>query len=177
MDLYGDYRGLEIDPQRVVDGDATIVDVFQVHDIVSRNAFGPESGTSSAGLWILASYINHSCLGNVEKEYIGDLMLLRATRPIASGEEITHAYDLSSDYDARREALMRTWGFKCDCKLCVAEEEDSSAVRKRRRELEHEANVLVERGETSRLAVVKGKRLVKEIEVNFDEARLCLCGR
>jgi len=171
MDLYGDYRGPEIGLQKNSDEGAMVIDVFQVHDIVARNAFGPEPGTSSAGLWVLASYINHSCLPNSEKEYTGDLMLLRATRPIACGEEITHAYDLSSDYDARMDALMRTWGFKCDCKLCVAEEGDSAAVRKRRTELESEANALVERGETSRLAVVKAKRLVREMEGTFDEER------
>jgi hypothetical protein len=98
-------------------------------------------------------------------------MVLRATRPISAGEEITHAYDLSSDYDARMETLMRAWGFRCDCKLCVAEKKDSAAVRKRRRDLEREAGTLVEKGETGRLAVVKAKRLAKEIEGTFDEER------
>jgi hypothetical protein len=88
-----------------------------------------------------------------------------------AGEEITHAYDLSSDYDARLETLMRTWGFRCDCKLCVADKEDSAAVRKKRRELEREANALVEKGEAGRLAAVKAKRLVREIEGTFNEER------
>ncbi|PMD34169.1 SET domain-containing protein [Hyaloscypha variabilis F] len=171
MDLYGDYRGPDVEQQRLKNKREAVIDVFQVHDIVARNAFGPEPGTSSAGLWMLASYINHSCLPNSEKEYIGDLMVLRATRPIAAGEEITHAYDLSSDYDARMETLMRTWGFRCDCKFCVAEKKDSAAVRKRRRDLEREASALVEKGETGRLAVVKAKRLAREIEGTFDEER------
>jgi len=170
MDLYGDYRGPDVEQQRLKNK-REVVDMFQVHDIVASNAFGPEPGTPSAGLWILASYINHSCLPNSEKEYIGDLMVVRATQHMPAGEEITYAYDLSSDYDARLETLMRTWGFRCDCKLCVAEKEDSAAVRKKRRELEREANALVEKGEAGRLAAVKAKRLVREIEGTFNEER------
>lgn len=99
-------------------------------------------------------------------------MLLRATRSIAAGEEILHAYDLSSDYDTRMESLMRTWGFSCDCKLCVADKADSEEVRSKRRELEREADALIEKGEgSSRLAVVKARRLVREIEGTFDEER------
>jgi tetratricopeptide (TPR) repeat protein len=172
LDLYGDYRGTESKGQSGRDGDwGKAIDVFQVHDVVARNAFGPDPRSASAGLWILASYINHSCLPNSEKEYVGDLMLLRATRSIAAGEEILHAYDLSSDYDARVEALMRTWGFSCDCKLCVAEKADSEEVRSKRRELEREADALIEKREGSRLAIVKVRRLMREIEGTFDEER------
>jgi hypothetical protein len=173
LDLYGDYRGTESKGQSGRDGDrGKAIDVFQVHDVVARNAFGPDPRSASAGLWILASYINHSCLPNSEKEYVGDLMLLRATRSIAAGEEILHAYDLSSDYDTRMESLMRTWGFSCDCKLCVADKADSEEVRSKRKKLEREADALIEKGEgSSRLAVVKARRLVREIEGTFDEER------
>ncbi|KAH8784313.1 hypothetical protein BGZ57DRAFT_925311 [Hyaloscypha finlandica] len=172
LDLYGDYRGTKSKGQSGRDGDwGKAIDVFQVHDVVARNAFGPDPRSASTGLWILASYINHSCLPNSEKEYVGDLMLLRATRSIASGEEILHAYDLSSDYDARVEALMRTWGVSCDCKLCVADKADSGEVRSKRRELEREADALIEKREDSRLAIVKARRLMREIDGTFDEER------
>jgi tetratricopeptide (TPR) repeat protein len=172
LDLYGDYRGTESKGQSGRDGDwGKAIDVFQVHDVVARNAFGPDPRSASAGLWILASYINHSCLPNSEKEYVGDLMLLRATQSIAAGEEILHAYVLSSDYDARVEALMRTWGFSCDCKVCVADKADSEEVRSKRRELESEADALIENRESSRLAVMKARRLMREIEGTFDEER------
>lgn len=170
LDLYGDYRGPETGLQRGQDADGAVIDVFQVHDIVARNAFGPDSSTSS-GLWVLASYINHSCLPNSEKEYIGDLMVLRATGAISAGEEIMHAYDASTDYDARMEALLRTWGFECSCALCCAEKEDSPVVRKRRSELERQVDAVIERGDGGRLAFVKAGRLMKEIEGTYDEER------
>jgi hypothetical protein len=184
MDLYGDYRGLG---KQLIMGDfGPVIDVFQVHDIVARNAFGtgPESSgghsreenasNASTGLWILSSYINHSCIPNAKREYLGDLMVLRATRPIGAGEEIMHSYDESSDYDARTAALMNTWGFTCTCALCIAEKADSPALRKKRRELESEANALVEREEAvtaKRLSIVKARRLVKSINDTYDDER------
>ncbi|KAL2021672.1 hypothetical protein VTK56DRAFT_6764 [Thermocarpiscus australiensis] len=181
MDLYGDYQG---DGQKTVPGteDGPVVDTFRVHDIVSRNAFGPgsqygeEEGASNAstGLWIWAAYINHSCIANAKKEYIGDLMVLRATQPIAAGEEIFHAYDESSDYDARQKALMTTWGFECDCALCAVERADDPAVRKKRLELANEADAFVAREHwagAKRLAVAKAQRLARAVDDTYDGER------
>jgi tetratricopeptide (TPR) repeat protein len=184
MDLYGHYRG--IGKQLIMRDSGTLIDTFQVHDIVARNAFGPgpvysgryyggeDVSNASAGLWILASYTNHSCIPNAEKESIGDLMVLRATRPIGAGEEITHSYDESSDYDARATALMNTWGFTCNCALCIAEKADSPTLRKKRRELESEVNALVERDSAvraKRLSILKARRLARSINDTYDNER------
>jgi hypothetical protein len=184
MNLYGDYRGLG--KQLIMGDSGPVIDVFQVHDIVARNAFGmgPESSgghskeenanNASTGLWILASYINHSCMPNAKREYLGDLMVLRATRPIGAGEEIMHSYDESSDYDERTAALMNTWGFTCTCALCIGEKGDSPALRRKRRELENEASALIEREEAvmaKRLSIVKARRLVKAINDTYDNER------
>ncbi|KAF4627530.1 hypothetical protein G7Y89_g10624 [Cudoniella acicularis] len=184
MDLYGDYSG--IGKQIIMEDSGPVIDTFQVYDIVARNAFGPgpvytgrndggeDEGVrkASAGLWIIASYINHSCIPNAKKEYMGDLMVLRATRPISAGEEITHSYDKSSDYDARNAALMKTWGFTCTCALCIAEKADGPALRKKRYELESEANALVERDEAARakrLSILKARRLDQSINSTYDD--------
>ncbi|CZR65457.1 uncharacterized protein PAC_15357 [Phialocephala subalpina] len=184
MDLYGDYRGL--DKQLIIRDSGPVIDTFQIHDIVARNAFGPgpaytgrhqgEQGDSnaSAGLWVMAAYINHSCIPNAKLEYIGDLMLIRATRSISANEEIFHSYEGSNDFDARSAALMNTWGFTCDCKLCEAEKADSPDVRKKRGELEKEADAFVQ-GETAsgarRMVILKAKRLEKSIQETYDGER------
>ena len=179
MDLYGDYQGHGKTVPRTEDG--PVVDIFRVHDFMSRNAFGPgsqygEEGASNAstGLWIWAAYMNHSCIANTKKEYIGDLMLLRATQPIAAGEEIFHAYDESSDYEARQKALMTTWGFECNCALCAVEKADDPAVRKKRLELANEADAFVARepwANAKRLTIVKAKRLARAIDDTYDGER------
>jgi hypothetical protein len=157
------------------------VDVFRIHDIMSRNAFGPgnqfgEEGArnASTGLWIHAAYINHSCIPNAKKEYIGDLMIVRATRAISAGEEIFHAYDESSDYETRQAALMTTWGFECKCALCVAEKKDSPEVRRKREELRGEADAFVARehwANAKRLTIVKAQRIAKGIDDTYNADR------
>jgi tetratricopeptide (TPR) repeat protein len=179
MELYGDYQGDGKNVSRTEDG--PVVDTFRVHDIVSRNAFGPgsqylEEGArdASTGLWIWAAYINHSCVANLRKEFVGDLMVLRATRPISVGEEIFISYDESSDYDTRRTALMTTWGFECDCALCAVERADDPAVRKKRRELAKEADGFVEREpweNVKRITIAKAQRLARAIDETYDDER------
>ncbi|KAF1916621.1 hypothetical protein BDU57DRAFT_497419 [Ampelomyces quisqualis] len=161
--------------------DGPVVDVFRVHDIMSRNAFGPgtqfgEAGArnASTGLWLHAAYINHSCVPNARKEYIGDVMLVRATRAITAGEQIFHAYDQSSDYDARRAALMTTWGFACACALCEAETSESKDTRAKREELRGEADAFVARehwANAKRLSIVKAQRLARGIEETYSKER------
>lgn len=179
IDLYGDWQGDGRHVPKTRDG--TIVDVFRVHDIMSRNAFstgsqyGEESANNaSTGLWISAAYINHSCVANVKKEYVGDLMVLRANRHIATGEEFSISYSESSDFDARQAALMTTWGFDCNCPLCATEKADDPAVRRKRRELTSEADAFVERehwAHTKRLTIVKAQRLARAINETYDNER------
>lgn len=177
MDLYSDYKGDGRNSFKDESGNA-VVDVFRVHDIMSRNAFGPgnqfgEEGArnASTGLWIHAAYINHSCIPNAAKDYIGDLMILRATCPIAAGDEIFHAYDESSDYDSRQAALKLTWGFECNCKMCEVEKQVDPAVRRKREKLRGEADAFVAREHwagAKRLVIAKAQRLVKGIEETYD---------
>lgn len=179
MGLYSDYQGDGKNVSRTEDG--PMVDTFRVHDIVSRNAFGlgsqfGEQGArdASTGLWIWTAYVNHSCIPNVKKEFIGDLMVLRATRPVVAGEEIFHSYDESSDYDARKRALMTTWGFECDCSLCVAERVDDPSVRKKRLELANEAEAFVRRErwvDAKRLTIAKAQRLERAINETYNSGR------
>jgi tetratricopeptide (TPR) repeat protein len=179
LDLFGDYEGLG---KKLCERDGIpVVDTFQIHDIVQRNAFGvgqqsEDEGyrNASTGLWIRASYMNHSCIGNAKKELVGDLMVIRATRRILAGEEIMHSYDTTSDYDARMEALHLTWGFHCSCRLCVVEAQDGPAVRKKRLMLEKDADLFIERTKPAGAGIIsvnRAKRLRRSIEETYNEKR------
>jgi tetratricopeptide (TPR) repeat protein len=179
MDLYGDYEGDGKNVYKTEDG--PVVDSFRVHDIMSRNAFGAGSqygeegaNKASTGLWIWAAYMNHSCIPNTKKEFIGDLMVVRAARPITAGEELFNSYDGSSDYDTRKTALMTTWGFECNCALCIAEKADDPTVRKKRQELANDADVFVARepwANAKRLTISKAQRLARAIDDTYDGER------
>ncbi len=179
MGLYGDWQG---DGQIVPKGaEGPIVDVFRVHDIMSRNAFGlggqfgeEDARNASTGLWVYASYTNHSCIPNARKENIGDFMIFRATKAIAKDEEIFHSYNLSLDFDTRQAAFMNTWGFECDCGLCEAERADGKALRDKRMELMGEADAFVEKtpwAGAKRLAIRKAQRLAQSIDETYEKER------
>ncbi|AEO60326.1 hypothetical protein MYCTH_54709 [Thermothelomyces thermophilus ATCC 42464] len=191
MDLYGDWDGGEAKGVRETE-DGPVVDVFRVHDIVARNGFGvdsrdgrgggggPGQGGSgggsggAAGLWIRAAYFNHSCVPNTEREFIGDLIVVRALRDIAAGEELVQSYDVTGDYEGRREALMTTWGFECNCALCEAERTDDVAVREKRSKLAKEADEFLKTVGTlasKRLAIAKARRLVAAIDETYDDKK------
>jgi tetratricopeptide (TPR) repeat protein len=183
MDLYGDYGGIG---KKLIEKDGSpVIDTFQVHDIASRNTFGlapltssnekqSAAGTANTGLWVTASYANHSCIPNTQREFVGDLLVVRAIGLIRKGEEITHEYFDTSDYDARQSELEKTWGFKCSCALCIAEEADGPAVRKKRQECRREAEAFAEREHSSRakrISILKAERLARSIEDTYDPQR------
>ncbi|KAL0538874.1 hypothetical protein IC582_023041 [Cucumis melo] len=97
-----------------------------VEDANSAKVLGKNRDYYGVGLWILPSFINHSCIPNARRLHIGDHILVHASRDIKAGEEITFTYfdPLSSWKDRKR--MSETWGFNCNCKRCRFEEEISN---------------------------------------------------
>lgn len=76
-------------------------------------------GLHSGGVWSMASYMNHSCMSNSFRSFIGDMMILRASMDLPANAEITTWYKsplISSPKDSLVD--LDHWGFKCDCILC-----------------------------------------------------------
>ncbi|CAJ1427569.1 unnamed protein product [Effrenium voratum] len=75
------------------------------------------------GLWPLAALINHSCLPNLQEQYLGDWLALRACRPIAANEELTLCYTSAfQPRFLRQRHLKEHFGFECRCSRCEEEE-------------------------------------------------------
>ncbi|XEV02488.1 hypothetical protein FSHL1_007775 [Fusarium sambucinum] len=179
LGLHGNYDGTG---QKLIQvDDVPVIDTFQIHDIVQHNAFGlgqqtedEDISNASTGLWVRASYINHSCIPNAKKDFIGDLILFRAARGIAAGEEITHAYDESTSCEVRQAAFRKTWNFECRCRLCLVQKEESDILQRLRSQAEDKANSFVKSNDpacASRVLVRKGKMLRKALEETYDEQR------
>ncbi|KAH1539391.1 hypothetical protein KXX61_007222 [Aspergillus fumigatus] len=153
IDLYHD----SYQPVAVPEVDDTpIVDTFLVEQIVALNCFGcpllsreshrrtmtgqaqldhDEQKFHSCGVWLLASYINHSCCSNAWRSFIGDMMIVRAAQDLAAGTEITFWYQspLNSDFPEKRMNLQH-WGFKCACAICQdAQQTEKSIVMTRKK--------------------------------------------
>lgn len=90
----------------------------------------------SCGIWVQASYINHSCYGNVRRSFLGDMQIIRAMRDIPADTELTFWYDNrdTTGYDKRQEKL-RHWGFQCSCVMCMDEKNTPKKTLKRREAL------------------------------------------
>jgi hypothetical protein len=87
----------------------------------------------SCGIWQMASYINHSCISNAHRSYIGDMMIVRASRDLPSGSEVVFEYhrpDADDDYGAHTKRLKQ-WGFECDCGMCEARMETNESTQRR----------------------------------------------
>jgi hypothetical protein len=69
--------------------------------------------------------VNHSCCGNTQRSFIGDVFILRAARDIPADNELTFPYidrcgNASSRAAANLHARLReNWGFICDCARCA----------------------------------------------------------
>jgi hypothetical protein len=73
----------------------------------------------SSGVWLMASFINHSCLSNARRSFIGDMMIVRASRDLPPDTELTFWYQSPMTRDPEEFPVdLQHWGFKCDCPIC-----------------------------------------------------------
>lgn len=115
-------------------------DVLQ---IIRRNAFGPDFVTTETierrwrlqnddgqtyrparilGVYPLAAMLNHSCIPNAVRVYVGEIMIVHACQTIAQGDEIVWSYiSLIQSYAVRQAVLKETHGFACFCERCRLE--------------------------------------------------------
>ncbi|KAF2966802.1 hypothetical protein GQX73_g6792 [Xylaria multiplex] len=114
-----------------------VVDTFFVDRVISINSFGTprtchgtyifddknrrDEDESTCGVWLLASRINHDCLGNCRRSFIGDVQIVRASRDLPAGTELNFPYKSfppRTTYEATQKE-MHNWGFVCDCSWCL----------------------------------------------------------
>ncbi|RPA92785.1 hypothetical protein L873DRAFT_1749909 [Choiromyces venosus 120613-1] len=105
----------------------------------------PTGRVEGSGIWILPSYMNHSCWANSVRSFLGDLLIVRAARDIPEGEEITTNY-LQTDHpqsesrvEKRQKHFRSQWAFECQCTLCEVETAESDEVKDKREELVEKA--------------------------------------
>ncbi|KAF5025068.1 hypothetical protein F66182_2837 [Fusarium sp. NRRL 66182] len=191
MPLFQDLYHDDYKVPAVVECDgAPVVDSFLVEKIISLNAFGPprtslgflkdqistikdsavrdEAMFSPSGIWLIASRINHSCVGNCRRSFIGDMQIVRATTDMAAGTELSFFYrppDRSESYEEVQKHL-KTWGFVCRCELCKDRSNTSATVLRRRQGLCNDLKSLL-KTQTSPFDLVEAERLLKGAENTY----------
>eukprot|EP00930_Biecheleria_cincta_P101883 TRINITY_DN93534_c0_g1_i1.p1 TRINITY_DN93534_c0_g1~~TRINITY_DN93534_c0_g1_i1.p1 ORF type:complete len:556 (-),score=111.99 TRINITY_DN93534_c0_g1_i1:17-1684(-) len=89
-------------------------------DALDKHGSAPEAPLS--GLWLLPSLVNHSCRPNLQQFFLGDLLVARATKPLAAGEELLVAYvSTLQPRHVRRQKLSEVFCFQCNCPRCTLE--------------------------------------------------------
>ncbi|KAH7196398.1 uncharacterized protein B0J16DRAFT_325915 [Fusarium flagelliforme] len=200
---FGDLHHADYQKPTVLETDGTpVVDSFLVEKITSFNNFGAPrtsresflKATSSSrdmtsgkdfeyttsGIWLLASRINHSCVGNCRRSFIGDMQIVRATKDLVAGTELRFCYRLPVAFESYQEAQkgFKNWGFTCDCELCLCKKATSRSVFQKRKVLADGLQRLLHEPDSGNGA--KAIRLIKALEetypTNNDSAiRLELC--
>ncbi|TVY65370.1 Protein unc-45-like protein A [Fusarium oxysporum f. sp. cubense] len=177
----------------VVGGQA--LDSFLVEKIASLNGFGAPrtsresflQATSSSrdmtggkdfkyttsGIWLLASRINHSCVGNCRRSFIGDMHIVRATRDLLADTELFFCYRLPVPFESYQEAQkgFNNWGFTCDCGLCLCKKATSRSVFQRRKVLADGLQRLLDHPGSGNGA--KASRLMKALEETYPTNNDC----
>ena len=95
-------------------------------------ATGFSTTTCSRGIWLKASYINHSCNPTIHRSFISDLIILRAQTHIARDSEVFIDYTSCLDSVSQRREYLSKYGFHCECQRCVSEAGTSQAKLKLR---------------------------------------------
>ena len=125
----------------------------------------PEDTASSSGVWLKASYINHSCLPMVRRSFVGDMMVFRAQQNIPANTELKFGYISGlEEYKTRQEAL-RKYGFDCECPVCEAEKNTSEEAMEKRYSCVKQTQGLFEAGDITDLRVYND--LIDEIESTY----------
>lgn len=125
----------------------------------------------SCGVWPLASYINHSCNSNARRSFIGDMMIVRATRDLPKDTELVFWYKAPLDNTSKAKPLnLKHWGFRCSCAICQdsIETEDSDLM-KRRRLTADVANAFQSLGKSRKpnLVIARIEELVSKLEGTY----------
>ncbi len=105
------------------------------HAISSMENIAQSSGLEfediriATAIYPTVSLMNHSCDPNVIAIYDKDLLIIRANRNIANGEEVMNCYGphcKRMSKSERQTALLEQYFFKCECKSCSNETKDLS---------------------------------------------------
>jgi SET and MYND domain-containing protein len=146
------------------------IELFCKFEINNYNILNKDMQPVAAGLYLMASTLNHSCCPNAVVVFEGPRLLLRSTKTIQSGEEVTISYvDIACSTQSRLKELQDRYHFHCTCPMCI----DVSGERDKMllntfKPLDANAN---ERLSVVKECLVKGEALCRAC--NFSEAFLC----
>ena len=90
----------------------------------------------SCGIWVHASYINHGCASNAHRAFIGYKMIVRASRDIEAGTEITFWCHSPGGASGKGPLGKKgRWDFVCGCAIYLDARATRAVIHGKRRKL------------------------------------------
>ncbi|KAL7622158.1 hypothetical protein AAE478_007660 [Parahypoxylon ruwenzoriense] len=183
---HGNYAPVAISE---VDG-APVVDTFLVAEIIRLNCFGAprtsyestitamndaggekhdrSAAHTTCGIWPLASRINHSCITNCRRSFIGDMMVVRACEDMEAGTELHFGYRSPEPNEtyAETQKNLGNWGFVCSCALCLDKKSTPRKAVQERKTLRHSLKPLL-RPSASVAQLTRAMKILENLEKTY----------
>lgn len=114
---------------------ASHIECCDRHHPPAKNAMDQKE-YHSCGVWVQASYINHNCISNARRAFIGDMMIVRASRDMDAGTEITFWYRSPDSGNTKKShEMFNHWGFSCACAICLDARATNTIIHRKRQKL------------------------------------------
>lgn len=117
--------------QLELDESLNYADLDRIRKIVDCNALIADGRLKyefkelMCGLWLLPSFINHSCFDvNVKWHMHGDFLAIIAIKDIPVGTELRMSYISPAESLESRDELLRNYEVRCDCSLCCFQRQE-----------------------------------------------------
>ncbi|EMD86673.1 hypothetical protein COCC4DRAFT_143738 [Bipolaris maydis ATCC 48331] len=178
---HGDYKAVDVS----LVGGKPVVDTFLVEWTMALNVFGcpisslnwhrdiianrnkAKSEFHSCGIWTKASYVNHSCIGNVSRSFIGDMMIIRAAKDLEADTELKFPCAIS-DEATNIEQKFKNWGFVCSCARCEDIKSTKASVFVNRRNLQGQLRNLCDSfSDVYDIPITEMERLLKALRETY----------
>lgn len=100
------------------------------------------------GVWSFISHINHSCISNSCRSFIGDMQIVRATKDLEAGTEVYAWYYDPMQFESIDQAQkhMSKWDFTCDCAFCIDRQMTTKKEHLKRESLLKDLNRFLDNG-------------------------------
>ncbi|KAL9562488.1 hypothetical protein ACKAV7_013571 [Fusarium commune] len=159
--FHGDHKKLQITE---CDGSPVVDSVFRKTEIDNNN-----TKFLTSRIWLLASRINHSCVSNCRRSFIGDMQIIRATQDMSAGTELLLSYRAPCSFESYEQVQkhLSTWGSKYSCDLCKNRSNEDKAALEKRRKIFHEASDLL-KTEVLQFNFVNARILLKQLEKTYN---------
>lgn len=130
-----------------------------------------DSTFHTCGIWYLASHINHACASNCRRSFIGDMQTIRTARDLDEGTELFFWYHVPAAFESYGETQkgLKTWGFTCDCAICLEKKSTPDASVAKRRTLKRELRRALG-GTPQQANIAKTLKVLQQLEQLYSSA-------